>query len=78
MVSAWEVGGEYELRLKVKQTSADPEMASFEVIEATDETSEAEPEEEGETMKDDTDGKEATYGKKGKSHGKPAIVISFK
>lgn len=45
MVAPWKVGGEYEIHLKVKQTGATAETASFEVIEATDETMEAEPEE---------------------------------
>lgn len=46
MVAPWKVGGEYEIHLKVKQTGATPETATFEVIEATDETMEAAPEEE--------------------------------
>lgn len=45
MVSEWKVGGEYELRVKVRQTGASESTASFDVIEAVDETSEA-PEEE--------------------------------
>lgn len=45
MVAPWKVGGEYEIHLKVKQVGATPETATFEVIEATDESVEAEPEE---------------------------------
>lgn len=45
MVSEWKVGGTYELRVKVRQTGASESTASFDVIEAVDETSEA-PEEE--------------------------------
>jgi hypothetical protein len=45
LVTPWKVGGEYEIHLKVRQTGATPETATFEVIEATDESVEPEAEE---------------------------------
>jgi hypothetical protein len=45
MVKDWSVGGTYELRVKVRQTGASESTATFDVIEATDESVEAEPEE---------------------------------
>lgn len=66
MVSEWKVGGTYELRVKVRQTGASESTASFDVIEAVDETSEA-PEEEAEYT---PPAKEPTA-----KPGKPALTI---
>lgn len=60
--------------LQIVQTASDPGRATFDVVGV--ESDEA-PEDESETMKEDTDGKESTYGMHGKMKG-PAIVIAFK
>lgn len=36
MVSGWKNGGEYDLLVKVKQISSNPQKAGFEIVEITD------------------------------------------
>lgn len=62
MVAGWKNGSEYDLRVKVRQTSTDSKSAKFELVQATDETEEAETEEE--------------YPAEKPKMGKPSIVIS--
>lgn len=45
MVADWKNGQTYDLHVKVTQTASDLKSSTFDVIEATDETVEAEPEE---------------------------------
>lgn len=61
MVAGWKDGGEYDLRLKVRQSSTNPKSSKFEVIEAADETVAEEPDE---------------YPAEKPKMGKPSIVIS--
>jgi len=78
LVAGWANGQSYRVTLDITQTASDPKMATFDV---TSVESEEEPEEENETMKEDSEGKEATYGMGGpggKMHKGPAIVIAFK
>lgn len=46
MVSSWKDGEEYELHLRVVQTSSTPEATSFDVVEANDMTEGGMPESE--------------------------------
>jgi hypothetical protein len=72
LVSGWADGETYTVTLTIVQKKSDAKKATYDVTAV--ESEEAPAEETGETMKEDTEGKEATYGK----HKGPAIVIAFK
>lgn len=72
LVSSWKNGGSYRVTIDIVQDASDPKTATFSVgsIESLDAP------EENETMKDDTEGKEATFGKK--TVKSPSIAVAYK
>lgn len=72
LVSNWKNGGSYRVTIDIVQDASDPKTATFSVgsVESIDVPG------ENETMKDDSEGKEATFGKK--TVKSPSIAVAYK